>query len=138
MHWNGFFFLRVTDEGGVRVAWQITMFPEVRSRVRYWQAEPLAVAKLDRPLAPPSARVREKAHWYNQLGCLFLEISEHCGVPLVAPVFPFYHGDPTFALTVVATILGDIDAFQIPLRDLPRLTSVSGVRFRMTDGFIWA
>lgn len=105
-----------------------------------WKPQVPQIARFAKPLPPTPAFIRQRANWYNALGCLLLEIAEATSLSLVAPIFPFYTVGKSEAsrLANAAIQQSDIYRFRLPAADLPRLSSSTGLMFRLREDWLIA
>lgn len=92
------------------------------------------------PLPKPPSSVNAQARWYNELGCLLLELARAAKRPLVAPHFPFYApGDtPSSVQVYAATLLWRIREFRRPNADLPTLLQLASLSLKLQDDWLVA
>lgn len=85
------------------------------------------------PLPSPPPAIRGQANWYNELGCLMLELAHAARRPLIAPLFPFYAPGDTAAFTQLYanTLVSHIVEFRVPERDLPRLLALASLNLKL-------
>lgn len=102
---------------------------------------PAAVPQLPEwrePLPPPPPSVQEQANWYNELGCLLLELAHAARRPLVAPLFPFYTvgESPPNTQLYANTLMWSIVEFRLPEKDLPRLLWLASMKLVLRNDWL--
>lgn len=89
-------------------------------------------------LPPPPLSVQRQANWYNELGCLLLELAHVARRPLITPLFPFYaRGDTPARVEVSAnTLIALTQELRQPAQQLPRLLAYASLELKQHNDWL--